>query len=450
MKKQFFLGVIGVFVAVLCHAKSNNISPQDAESLARQAFSYCLATVEHNKMINEILKGIPPNVFAGEAEPNSPEDTLVKFTNNDTYYNVAILDIRSEPVVISIPEIKDRYYNIQMIDMYTNCLEYISFNENGNGPGNFLIVRSDWDGQVPEDIDKVIKSTATVVLAINRTQFFSKVDKEIKSIHAAYKITPLSKFMGLTAVESEPLKWDIPYYDPKTGSIEGFFNIFNQMIAYQLLTPEEERQLKAYSAIGIEPGKPFRKSDFSPEIWEAIETGAKKAKEKLAEITSNFDDTIFGWNFTSDYSGRFGDNYFARAKAAWQYMYANIREEAMYYFSKVDSNNETLNSDNKYVLIFSKEFLPQVKYFWSLTMYDTKGHLVENEINRYSLNSVRSPIKYNEDGTFVLYIQKENPGEDKVSNWLPTPDGEFYLIFRKYGANIKFRPIPPIVRTNKK
>ena len=451
MKKQFFLGAVGVLIVFSGSARSNNITCQEADSLARQAFAYCLATVEHNKMLKRALTGFPSNVFWGEAELNSPEDSMARFPNNDTYYNLAVLDIRYEPVVISIPKVKDRYYNIQMVDFFTNYLDYISMRSTGEGPGNFLIARTDWDGEVPEGIVKVIKSPATVLLALNRIQVFSGEDDEAKVLHAGFKIKPLSEYMGKASPPKEPLSWDFPSLDAKACSIEEYFNLFNQLMAYQLLTPEEQHQLERFSVIGIIPGKEFKKSNFSSEIWDAIEKGATKARDKIKLVTEDFSDTVFGWRFPSDYCGRFGDNYYARAKAAWEYMYANHREEAMYYFARVDSNNEALNGlENKYVMIFSKDFIPRPKYFWSLTMYNKKGQLIKNELSRYSLSNVRSSIKYEKDGSFMLHIQKESPGEDKKSNWLPAPDEDFVLVFRSYGADAKFRPVPPLVRTNMK
>src|SRR5208283_3880214 len=41
-------------------------------------------------------------------------------------------------------------------------------------------------------------------------------------------------------------------------------------------------------------------------------------------------------------------------------------------------------------------------------------------------------LKKNSDGTITMYLQHDNPGGDKESNWLPSPAGPFYLIFRNY------------------
>jgi hypothetical protein len=74
---------------------------------------------------------------------------------------------------------------------------------------------------------------------------------------------------------------------------------------------------------------------------------------------------------------------------------------------------------------------PPVDGFWSLTMYNAEYFFVDNPLNRYTL-SERNALKYNADGSLDLYIQAENPGKDKESNWLPAPAGPFVLMMRLY------------------
>jgi hypothetical protein len=75
-----------------------------------------------------------------------------------------------------------------------------------------------------------------------------------------------------------------------------------------------------------------------------------------------------------------------------------------------------------------------VEGFWSITMYNDQYFFVANPINRYSI-SPRQNLKANPDGSVDIYIQKDSPGADKESNWLPAPDGKFYLMLRMYWPN---------------
>ena len=116
-------------------------------------------------------------------------------------------------------------------------------------------------------------------------------------------------------------------------------------------------------------------------------------------------------------------------------IYGNDAAEALYPLLANDSDgNKPDCSKNRYTLTFPAGQLPPVNAFWSVTMYDGKTQLlIENPINRYLINSPMLPdLKKNADGSLTLYIQKDSPGEDKESNWLPAPDGPIYVVMRLY------------------
>ncbi|MGH7848749.1 MAG: DUF1214 domain-containing protein, partial [Thermodesulfobacteriota bacterium] len=53
--------------------------------------------------------------------------------------------------------------------------------------------------------------------------------------------------------------------------------------------------------------------------------------------------------------------------------------------------------------------------------------------NRYLINSPMLPgLKKNPDGSLTIYVQKDSPGAERESNWLPAPAGTFYLVLRLY------------------
>ena len=103
--------------------------------------------------------------------------------------------------------------------------------------------------------------------------------------------------------------------------------------------------------------------------------------------------------------------------------------------TRTDSAGGTLDgSKHNYTLTFAADQFPPVNAFWSVTMYDGKSQLlIQNPINRYLINSPMLPnMKKNADGSLTLYIQKDSPGADKESNWLPAPNGPIYLVMRLY------------------
>jgi len=142
-----------------------------------------------------------------------------------------------------------------------------------------------------------------------------------------------------------------------------------------------------------------------------------------------------------------------RSAAAHQGLYGNSAAEAIYPTYLTDADKEPLDaSKHSYTLTFAKAALPPAKSFWSVTMYDGKTQLfIKNPLDRYLLNSAMiDQFVRSDDGKLVLYISKDSPGKDLETNWLPAPDGPFYVVMRLYGPEAKaldgiWTP-PPLVR----
>jgi hypothetical protein len=128
--------------------------------------------------------------------------------------------------------------------------------------------------------------------------------------------------------------------------------------------------------------------------------------------------------------------YLIRAVAARAGLWGNHAYEALYGMTYVDDKGEQLSGERKYQIRFAPP--PPVGAFWSLTMYNLPHYyLVENPINRYSIGDRTPGLKTDEDGAVTIYVQKDSPGADKESNWLPAPDGEFRPVLRMYQPDAK-------------
>ncbi len=55
-----------------------------------------------------------------------------------------------------------------------------------------------------------------------------------------------------------------------------------------------------------------------------------------------------------------------------------------------------------------------------------------NAVDRYVVGDRSAHLQYGEVGSLTNYLQHENPGADKESNWLPTNNGPFTLTMRMY------------------
>ena len=107
------------------------------------------------------------------------------------------MDLRAEPIVLTVPPIeKDRYFSIQLIDLYTFNFDYIGSRATGNDGGSFLIAGPGWKGEAPKGVAKVIRSETQLLLAIYRTHLFNPGDLEnVKRVQAGYKRSPSPLFL---------------------------------------------------------------------------------------------------------------------------------------------------------------------------------------------------------------------------------------------------------------
>ena len=400
----------------------------------------------------------PINEVYNTARVYTPKDTAVVTPNSDTPYSFVGMDLRAEPYVLTMPAIeKKRYYSAQLIDLYTFNYGYAGSRTTGNDGGNFLIAGPGWKGEKPEGIAKVFRCETDFSMALIRTQLFNPADLEnVKKIQAGYKGQPLSAFLKKPAPPAAPeIKW--PKIDKKLAEADPFAYLnFTLQFCPPVGPAEVEKPLRAkFAGIGIEAGKPFPLDTLTAGQKAELEMGIKAAVEKIKQRVATVGKDENGWRVATK---AFGDramykgDWTLRAAAAMAGIYGNDATEAMYPFLATDSDGKEPDcSKNRYTLTFPKGQLPPARAFWSVTMYDAKNRLlVENPINRYLINSPMLPdLKTNADGSLTIYMQKDSPGKDKESNWLPAPDGPIFVVMRLYWpeeAALKGEWKPPAVQ----
>lgn len=379
----------------------------------------------------------PQNTFHHKFDfPDASFRNVVR-PNADTYYSTAMLDVSDQPVILSVPNTRGRYYMMPMLDAYTNVFTSPGTRTTGNNAGNFLISGPAWTGNVPAGM-KEIKAPTNNIWIIGRTQVNSKADgeKTVVPLQKQYKLTPLS-FWGKTAprpeVKADP---NVPKGDPnayvKGLSAEEFFNYLNQLLEKNPPAPADKSAMDEFAKIGVAPGKKFDAGSLPAVV-------AEKIKDIPAEVFGTLDQMLKGgtqklengWRISRTGIGTYGTNYKERAFVSYMGLGANLPEDAIYPATSIDSSGQQLNGANKYVLHFDKGEAPPAAAFWSLTMYDSDGYFIANPINRYAIGD-RSNLKKNSDGSIDLIIQNDSPGKGSESNWLPAPKGDFNLLLRVY------------------
>jgi hypothetical protein len=365
------------------------------------------------------------------------QDTAVVTPNSDTPYSAAGLDLRAEPMVVTVPAVDPkRYYSVQLIDWNTFNFGYIGSRATGHEAGSYLVAGPDWKGETPPGIREVFRSSTQLAMALFRTQLFDAADMaNVEKVQAGYRVQPLSAFLGQSAPPPAPAI-DFPKIDKELAKTN-FFEYMDFALEFAPPGPEEQAIREGLARIGIGPGKTFAFKDLSLEHKAEIALGLKEGDEEVKRYLQGDIKRINGWSVVSPFGDRafYKGDWMLRAAAAAGGIYGNDAVEAVYPFTKTLASGEALDgSKHRYTLTFPAGGLPPVNAFWSVTMYDGKTQLlIKNPIDRYLINSPMLPdMKKGEDGSLTIYIQKDSPGKDKESNWLPAPDGPIYLVMRLY------------------
>jgi len=425
-------------------------TPKEASAIAEEAYIYAFPMMENYRtMYTQAVDktapgyGAPFNEFAHKTELLGPEFKDIVRPNNDTMYSFAWLDLRAQPTVITVPEIKDRYYSVQLVDMFTHNFGYIGTRTTGSEAGSYVIAGPQWEGTKPGDAKAVFRSESNFVACIIRTEVDGPDDvAAVLELQKQYRVTAMNVFLGRSRV---PVAAGItfPAYDPSKAKSAAFIDLLDFLLMQVVIVPEEQELMRRFAMIGIRAGALNASRALSAELRDAVDAGVGQGIMAIAQsmqdprkvegVTTRAD---HGWQ---GMTGIFGPGevmrtkYLARAGAAMLGLYGNDAAEAYYPVGNTDAAGNPFDaSKQSYVMRFEKHELPQVGAFWSMTMYGLPDQLmVANPIKRYSIGD-RSKLQYGEDGSLTIYIQHESPGKKKASNWLPAPDGVFSLQFRMY------------------
>jgi hypothetical protein len=417
-----------------------------AKDIAEQGFIYGLPIVMNYGVMYEYAIDrnsgqfkAPFNKIKNEPNVFTYKDTAIVTPNSDTPYSFVWMDLRAEPIVLSVPAVDPkRYYSVMLCDGNTYNYGYIGSRATGSEAGDYMVVGPDWKGVTPPGIKKVFRSSTQFSLAGFRTQLFSADDLDgVKKVQDGYKAQTLSDYLKQPTTTAAAPAIDFPKINTELAKTN-FFEFLD--FALQFAPPQEnEKEIRAQLAsIGVGPGKTFNFKDLPLEQKVEVGLGMKEGERKIAEYLANVaGKEINGWRVTSLFgdSAFYNGDWLKRAAGAKGGIYGNDAVEAMYPARRTDSDGQTLDgSKNNYTLTFPAGQQPPVNAFWSVTMYDGKSQLlIENPINRYLINSpMLSTMKTNADGSLTLYIQNKSPGADKEPNWLPAPNDTIYLVLRLY------------------
>jgi hypothetical protein len=404
--------------------------------IARQAYLWGYPTVD----LYAILRGqaldrsspefkAPLNSVGHARTVATPEDRVVIAPNVDTPYSQAWLDLRAEPVVITVPPFeRERYLSLQLFDLYTYIIDYVTPRTNGQAGGDFLVAGPGWQGRVPDGIRKVFRSTTTLAHGLFRTQLLAPDDLgRVHALQDRMRVRTLSAYQGQPGPAAQPVPVLVPALNLRERPTDpAFFDVLNWMLAFMPPLASDEALRREFAAFGVAAGRRFQPDAA---LLVVLEQGMGQALQQMGERARRVRSSaeLFG-------SREFlKDDHLTRAVGAMLGILGNAAEEFLGVGWQADAQGQPFDGRRRYRIRFAPGQLPPVDAFWSITVYTQERLLYANPLRRYVINSPMLPsLQRDADGGLTLHVQHASPGADRESNWLPCPATPFGLTFRTY------------------
>jgi hypothetical protein len=378
---------------------------------------------------------------------SSPKDTDIVSPNNDSPYSYSWVDTRAEPWVLTMPKIEaKRFYTSQWDDLWGFVLDNPGSVEDGNDGVSVLLASPTWKGELPKGVKRVIQGDSEFLGTLTRTQLIEPSDlPNVKKIQGEYKLQPLSAYLGKPAPKPAPaIQWK-PWKEGAENTDE-FWAYVNFLLSYTTPNPQDKPVQDRMAKIGLIAGKPWNPAALGKDVQDAIAVGMQDALAELKKGSTHITDPSLFFRSRKDLN----KDYYNRALGVMVGIFGNVKTVSVYFAVPKDDQGELFDgSKHNYEITFAADQIPPAKNFWSWTMYKLPQRwLVDNPINRYSIGSPTPGLKKAKDGSITLYFSAKSPGKDKESNWLPAPEGPFWLVLRTYGPGKaildKTWKVPPV------
>ena len=379
---------------------------------------------------NTIPGAAPINQFAYIKTLANPSETTVIRPNADTIYTLAWLDLSEQPMVISLPAVTDRYYVVPLLDAYTNEFFSLGSRTTGSGAGNYLVAGPGWSGTPPPGITLVIPAPTPTVWVIGRTLVRGPDDLEnAVAVTSQYQLIPLDQYPGpYTPPTNVPVTPPDPDFVPPEGEpataaigfgLPEFFQIMQEVIAANPPPSDQHALVESFRAAYANADR------LTADLVQA-------ALKVMTSALGSGAEAVNGWGYLLDL-GNYGENYALRGGVALSGLGAITAADAVYANCSTDETGAPLDgSKAKYQIRFAAGQTPPVQGFWSITVYNEKGLLVANPINRYAVGS-ETGLVADADGSVTIQLwNTQPPAPIPEANWLPVPDGRFSLTLRMY------------------
>ncbi len=405
-----------------------DVAAMDDAELATTAFVGGYPLVVTMRTLRSLGALVGTNALFWQTELSGPTSRVIVAPNRDTFYSVAVLDLRAEPLVLTLPEITDRYVTYQFLDAWTDSFAYLGTRETGGRAGTWIVTPPGWTGNVPEGMEQVASPTPQLFL-LGRLAVEGEGDAAaIAAVRAEASLQPLSGALGEPAPGVPPALGTAAGTAQDVPTDASFFDELLEALAVNPPTTPFQAALfrELATRFDLPEGGPV---PGDPAVVSVLDDAAAAGDARIDEAVDSEGGPVGGWAVRPDI-GRYGDDLLGRALVARVGWGANVDEEAVYPVGRVDAAGDPLSGEHTYRITFPPGGLPPVDAFWSLSVYGDDMFFTAHPSGRYTTGSEDPELVAGPDGSVEIVLAHEEPADAR--NWLPVPAGPFVLMVRLY------------------
>ena len=380
------------------------------------------------------------NTLHHASRPTTDADRDVVTPANDLLYTLGWIHLAGGPMLLTVPSAArhpGRYFVLPLYDAYTENFENLG--PRNCAPEGETVVLLGPDGVVPESVSGlgVVRCPTNLVWLIGRTVVGDESDWEAaRALQAEIR---LERAPGTRAGVTPPAieHWAGEPVDAMAEVLEQqrparevaprFFTNFCHALAEAPGRTEDQGLLAWLGQAGLRADAGFSWDALDEPVREGLIEGFAEGVQIVGSVKAQR--APKPWAMTPA-TGRYGSEYLARARTAYIGLGALGTTEAVYAASHYDAQRQPLQGDRRYLMRLQADDMPPADAFWSVTLYDADRFLYGNEIRRHAIGDRTPGLRFGADGSLELQVGHTRPADS--ANWLPAPNGRFYLILRLY------------------
>ena len=361
----------------------------------------------------------PFNTFGHSARPWTDRDRDIVTPANDLLYSNAWVDLREGPVLLDVPAATGRYFVVELLDVYTNNFCNLGTRNVPADGARYALLGPDTPDAAAPAGSVPLRCPTALVWVLCRVLVDGEGD-----VPAARGFQ--SGFVLTGAVPAAPPASIARWQEGGDAALDFYANLARALADFP--PPESERGV--YALLGnvhVRLQADGGLGDLRPAVVEGLREAHATATALIEGHTRSVSKAA--WRFSTRL-GRYRSDLMLRAATAWKGLGALAADEAIYALADYDRDGAPLDGSRRYTLCFADGGDLPADAFWSISLYGADRYFAANDIGRHALGN-RSALERAADGSLTLEVSHARPLGPEC-NWLPAPDGPFYLILRLY------------------